>query len=412
MTIPFTHESPPPWRESVLELVLRVASFCIPIGVLIALFTLSRSGKPVDLPILILVGVAFTVVALRWLPQLGFEVRATGLILSLHLVSVTVLATTGPFPGAPLATATAAVLSAIFFRMRSTIFVLALAVLTYVAMGWLAHEGKLPLRTADMDPTLLRNWIRAASTTALLSGVLAAMVAHVLGQLETSSRVLRTMYRELSVLHRRLDQAKEQGERLVSRELEAEVSQTLAALKMRLQLWRGSGVKITEADLDDTVALIHDLIARTRSLSVGLRPPLLDDLGIEPALRAFVEERAREAGLEASLEASGLKSSRLPIELETACFRIVEEAVINATHHPHAKRLVVTLRRTDDQLRIRVENDGDPSSSAEAQAKVDAGHFGLIGMRERVRMLGGELALSTSGPGDAGLCVDVIVPLA
>lgn len=404
MTLSRGPEDPPSWREAALELSLRVASVLMPIGAALSAFTLSSTGERIDVPIAILIGVALSVVALRWSPQLRFELRAAALIVALQIVSLTVLATTGPLPGASLATGIAAVLAAILFGTRTMVAVLAITVVLHVALGLLAHDGLLVLRAADTDPTQLRNWLRPASTTVLLSGVLAALVGYVVRQLESSGAALATLYRQLSRLHRKLDAAKELGERALSRELQDEMSQTLTALKLRMQLWRESKATVTAKELDEALTLVDDVLNRTLSLSVGLRPPLLDDLGLEPAVRAFVESKARERGLDANMEASGLED-RLPIELETACFRIVEDAVTSAAHHADAQHILVTLRRANRQLRIRVQNDG-----ALDDAQPD-GETDLVGIRERVRMLGGELSVSAPDQGPRGLRIEVTLPL-
>lgn len=403
-------EAPPLWREAALELVLRVASVVMPVGALVAVLTLSSTGRAIDLPILSLIGMATAVLALRCSPQLGLEVRAAGLILALQVVSFTVLATTGPLPGASLATGIAAVLAAILFRTRTMVLVLVTTVALHLVLGLLARDGLIVLRTADTDPTQLRNWLRPASTTVLLSGVLAAVVAYVVKQLETSRQVLSTLYAQLSQLHQRLDAAKELGERTLSRELQEEMSQSLTALKLRLQLWRASNTVVTAKELDEALALVDDVLTRARRLSVGLRPPLLDDLGLEPAVRAFVESKARERGLDANMEASGLED-RLPIELETACFRIVEDAVTSAAHQADAQHILVTLRRANRQLRIRVQNH-----RAREEPELQDSYGELVGIRERVRMLGGELSVSTAdegpaGLGPAGLRIEVTLPL-
>lgn len=405
MPISVPPEDQASWREAALELVLRVASIIMPIGALLAAFTLSSTGEPINVPIAMLLGVAATIVALRWSPQLSFEVRAVGLIVAMLVVSVTVLATTGPLPGSALSTGVAAVLAAVFFRARAMVLVLVVSVGLHIALGFLVHDGVLVLRAADTDPMQLRNWLRAASTTVLLAGVLAALVAHVVRRLETSAHALSTLYRQLSQLHGKLDAAKERGARTLSRELQDEMSQSLTALKLRLQLWRESKAIVAAEELDEALALVDDVLTRARSLSVGLRPPLLDDLGLEPAVRAFVESKARERGLDANMEASGLED-RLPIELETACFRIVEDAVTSATHHADAQHILVTLRRVNRQLRIRVQNSG---ASEEPQA--DDEDIDLVGMRERVRMLGGELFVSTPDEGPRGLRIEVTLPL-
>lgn len=220
----------------------------------------------------------------------------------------------------------------------------------------------------------------------------------------------REAYEQLSAWHRRLELSKDEERRLLSRELHDELGQSLTALKLRLKVLPRS-TAAPAASIDDAVALVDGLIDRVRRISVDLRPPLLDELGLESALRAFVDGQARVSPTRFTLETRGL-ARRLSSELEIACFRLVQEAVTNVLRHARAARAAIRITRDDDQLIISVLDDGCGVTSAQAQARAKAGHLGLVGMRERARALGGELNV-TSPPGagePTGTRIDVWLP--
>jgi signal transduction histidine kinase len=391
------------WRESMLDLVLRVASYAIPAGVVVALTTLTRQGTPIDPVLACLMCVACVIVALRLLPRLGFAVRAASTVLVFQSIGTVVLVTVGPMPGATLGFATAAVLCAVLFSTRTMLGLLALTLLTFASSGWAVYDGLLVLRAADTNYMLPRNWGRAASTTLLMTVVLAVLVARIVGALEKGAGVLHTMYDQLSALHRRLDSAKEHGERKVSRELEAEVVQALAALKLRLQAWHKAGGHVAAGELADALSLADELIDRTRSLSLGLRPVLLDELGLEPALRALLDARALERKVDVNMKVTGLEG-RLPSSVETACYRVVEHAIDYVLRDPRGLCLSVTLRRADEGLTIRVEHDGRGAATAWSVLEASESALAVADLRERVRMLGGDIEISAS-------CIAVNLPL-
>ena len=239
-----------------------------------------------------------------------------------------------------------------------------------------------------------------------LSGELASLQDSLVRMIER----LQESHRQLSAWHRRLEVTKDEERRLLSRELHDELGQTLTALKLRLKILPRN-TAAPAASIDDALALVDGLIDRVRRISVDLRPPLLDELGLESALRAFVEAQARVSSTRFTLDATGL-ARRLTPELEIACFRLVQEAVTNVLRHARASHATIRVLYHDDQLAISVLDDGCGFTSAQAQARANAGHLGLVGMRERARALGGELSL-TSPPVSGeptGTRIDVRLP--
>jgi len=145
------------------------------------------------------------------------------------------------------------------------------------------------------------------------------------------------------------------------------------------------------------------VIAELRRLIADLRPAALDDLGLAAALESLLDRVERMSGLKTRIQID-VGSERLPAGIEDAAYRIVQEALTNVTKHAGASEVSVTVRTEHDALSIAVTDDGvglDPSAKTEG--------FGLIGMRERVALAGGELTL-TRGEG-AGTVVAARLPI-
>jgi signal transduction histidine kinase len=170
--------------------------------------------------------------------------------------------------------------------------------------------------------------------------------------------------------------------RHLARELHDEIGQSLTALKARLEM----------KDQESALRLVGDVMRQVSNLSLDLRPAMLDDLGLVPALVWLTERFGREAGLEIDFRHDGVER-RFSREIETAAFRIAQEALTNAARHAGAPRAQVRLFAQDQRLCVQVEDEGkgftvEPSPSSS----------GLLGMRERAEAVGGRLEIE-SAPG-------------
>jgi signal transduction histidine kinase len=145
--------------------------------------------------------------------------------------------------------------------------------------------------------------------------------------------------------------------------------------------------------LNESIVIIEHALQQVRDLSLDLRPSLLDDLGVVAALRWYTDRQAQRAGFEASFSAN-IQEIRLPAEIETTCFRIVQEALTNIVRHAHAKHVQIELAQLDKQLELRICDDGigfDVKSAFER----GTGDFslGLLGMQERAQLIGGKISI-------------------
>lgn len=213
--------------------------------------------------------------------------------------------------------------------------------------------------------------------------------------------------RQLHALTQRLMKAQEDERLHLSRELHDESGQLLAALTVKLGL--------LERDSERPVAIhthVNELKYTTKALqenlhqlAVNLRPASLDHLGLVTTLRQFIQEFSRQYNINVDFEAVGIQDRRLPIEIETALFRIIQESLTNVVLHAQATRVDVLLNLRNKRVSAMVEDNGIGFLSAPTMTE---GQLGLFGMRERVEMLGGTLTIESS-PGQ-GTTIKAEVP--
>jgi signal transduction histidine kinase len=197
----------------------------------------------------------------------------------------------------------------------------------------------------------------------------------------------------------------------VSRDLHDDVGQALTSVLLGLRLVEDS-LNAPTVDLDDVRGrstglreLIADALRRARQLAFDLRPTVLDDVGLAPALERLSAVVARRAGLRVELAITLPPDERLAPETETVVYRVVQEALTNVVRHAQASTVSIAVTGFGERVRAHVEDDGigfDPSS------RPARGHLGLIGMEERAHLVGGTIAVS-SRPGE-GTTVLVEVP--
>jgi signal transduction histidine kinase/ligand-binding sensor domain-containing protein len=212
----------------------------------------------------------------------------------------------------------------------------------------------------------------------------------------TSQQALEEAYRRLRGLTGRLEAAKEEERKWIARELHDEMGTGLTTAKLVLQLLADApSSEDRDKRIQEAIGLLDRMIGHVRTLSIDLRPPLLDELGLAAALRGYVDSLARRARLEITLATAGLPSP-LPEDLGVAAFRVVQEALTNVVRHAEARRVTVDVRYDSGWLEIRVRDDGKGFDVEEALERSSAGaHAGLMGMKERVESMGGELRIRT-----------------
>jgi signal transduction histidine kinase len=203
---------------------------------------------------------------------------------------------------------------------------------------------------------------------------------------------------------RRVVEAQESERRRLARELHDETGQALTSILLGL---KGLEEKLASDESRAAVGDLRELVVSTlqdvRRLAVELRPTALDDFGLVTALERLTNSFAEQSRIPVDFH-SALPAERLPAEVETALYRIVQESLTNVVKHARATRVSVLLTRKNGSVAAVVEDDGrgfDPGTMS------DDG-FGLVGMRERIASLGGKLEIES---GKAGTTIAAEVPL-
>jgi signal transduction histidine kinase len=205
---------------------------------------------------------------------------------------------------------------------------------------------------------------------------------------------------------RRVVEAQELERRRLARELHDETGQALTSILLGLRSLEEPG---DAGQLRDAVAGLRELVVTTlqdvRNLAVELRPKALDDFGLVAALDRLTSGFTEQTGIDVDLEAR-LEVERLPGEIETALYRIVQEALTNIVKHARAQRVSILVVRKPSSVAVVIEDDGTGFAQAGSS---DRSGLGLVGMRERVRLLDGRFEIESS-PG-AGTTLVAEVPL-
>ena len=277
-------------------------------------------------------------------------------------------------------------------------------------------EGLNPLRSFIGVPLICQG--RTIGTLALGSTVanlfkgedleitheVANQVAIALQQAQLFADVQEARTR-LRMLSQRLVAVQESERRHIARELHDEIGQTLTGLHLLLEMAdRVPGNY--QRNLDNARLLINDLMARVREMSLDLRPAMLDDLGLLPTLRWHFKRYTSQTSIQVLFKHSGLDRRFTP-EIETAIYRLVQEALTNVARYARVNELTVRLWADQQTLGVQIDDQG-VGFDYEAVLSSNTSS-GLAGMQERVLLLGGQFSVR-SAPG-AGACLIVNVPL-
>jgi signal transduction histidine kinase len=219
---------------------------------------------------------------------------------------------------------------------------------------------------------------------------------------------LKTSRQQLSELSRHLETVREEERTSIAREIHDELGQTLVTLKVYISWFLRHLPQADKPAPDQTktmYSLIDAAIKTVMRLSTELRPGALDDLGLAPAIEWQINEFKKWTALEYHF-VSNPEHIALDRETATTLYRITHEALTNVIRHAEATRVDILLRKTRQTVELRVNDNG--KGIAETQIN-DSRAFGLVGMRERAHLLGGEVKIY--GSSGKGTLVEVILPL-
>ncbi len=214
---------------------------------------------------------------------------------------------------------------------------------------------------------------------------------------------------ELRRLSIRLMTMQDQERRRLARDLHDGLGQELAVAKMVLdKMMLQKSPQPAAEEWTQASSIVDRAIQQVRTMSHLLHPPLLDEVGLLSALSWYVEGLTKRSGIEISLEVQPRDFPRLSVDVETAVFRIVQEALTNVFRHSEASRVWISLAQKEENIVVAVRDDGKGVDKRITELQPDSVGVGIGGMKQRAREFGGELRLTNAHP---GTLVELTIPL-
>jgi PAS domain S-box-containing protein len=241
-------------------------------------------------------------------------------------------------------------------------------------------------------------WAEVSVAPLFLPDASAVVITQDITERKRAAKDLEDANYQLRILSRQLFHIQEEERRHLARELHDEIGQTLTAAMINLKIIAPDVPARVIGRLDDSIQLLDRLLRQVRQLSLDLRPPLLDELGLAPTLRWLVDQQGQRAGLRVSF-IDNVNGMEIDPAIQTTCFRVAQEAITNIIRHAGAKSVAVEVRREAERLWLVVRDDGKGFDPAALQQKpTQHSTLGLVSMRERTLLARGGLEIR-SAPG-------------
>jgi PAS domain S-box-containing protein len=228
---------------------------------------------------------------------------------------------------------------------------------------------------------------------------------------ESTAELERMVDERTAALRRlstRLMTMQDEERRRIARELHDGLGQELAVARMMLEtIVQKNSSQAKKHAADEASDIIDRAIQQVRSLSHLLHPPLLDEVGLLSALQWFVEGMTKRSGIETLLDIQPADFPRLPADLETAIFRIIQEALTNVFRHSGARKAWITLTKEEGRIVVMVRDDGKGVSEQVSALQPGSLGVGVGGMKQRAQEFGGQLRLMNANP---GTLLEVVIP--
>ena len=232
----------------------------------------------------------------------------------------------------------------------------------------------------------------------------------VFAELHRKAHQTEALNAELRRLSSILLTTQDEERRRIARDLHDGLGQDLTAAKIMLEgVLHGAQIPDTNKQASSELRVLIDrMIQEVRNISHLLHPPMLDEIGLSFALAWYLDGFSKRSGISATLDASPSDFPRLASELETAIFRVVQEALTNIFRHAEAHNASVQISKRDGHVHLRIRDDGKGISDDTMGLRPGSVGVGISGMKQRVKELGGDLRLQH---GDPGTIVEVTIPI-
>ena len=215
---------------------------------------------------------------------------------------------------------------------------------------------------------------------------------------------------ELNRLSEQAINAQEDERKRIARWLHDDASQNLSSIILNLEKLK-SNVPINQGEVKDEITKIGQIVSNTkdglRTVIHGLRPTILDDLGLLPAIHWYARTNLEKAGIKFELDLED-NNIILPTRMNTSIFRIVQEGINNIVQHSHAQNVKIFLSYLCENIYLRIEDDGVGFNISEYREKTEHNHWGLTGIEERTALIGGKFDISSTP--NQGVILEITIP--
>ena len=238
--------------------------------------------------------------------------------------------------------------------------------------------------------------------------LMASQIASAIHNLQMIEQIRAGRARAI-VLAKEIINAQEKERRSISRELHDEFGQALTSVQLGLQNLSNLTDPEAHSTLDQLMRIVEHVLEQMRNLSRGLRPSVLDDFGLVPALEWLVEHQINCRGLQTEIIAHDV-DARYSEEAETVAFRVAQEAITNVVRHAQATRLTIEVNLVDEMLGLKITDNGVGFELSTAMHNASQGrNLGLLNIHERIELIGGHLQVQTAP--HQGTCIHVQIPI-
>jgi len=221
---------------------------------------------------------------------------------------------------------------------------------------------------------------------------------------KSAQETLQAYTNRLKALSHQILETQETERRRLARELHDEIGQMLTTIGLRLYQLKAGCPEEMQSAIDEDIVFVNQAIGQVREMSLNLRPPMLDVLGLEATLRWYAENQRQRTGLDVQM-VGHLEGTRSDPELEISCFRIVQESITNVLRHARAKHVWIELRQEEAEFNVVIRDDGIGFDVADMQTRAgQGGSFGILAMRERVDLLGGRMEIESAPDRGTRVC--------
>lgn len=272
------------------------------------------------------------------------------------------------------------------------------------------QEKHLKLRRDDLQ-LRVRNVEKNIERAESIASQINVVLEYLSGDMDNVTRILESA-KNRQMLGLKIILAQEEERKRIARDIHDGPAQTLANLVLRTEIAERMVIKqdydLVQLELADLKGQVRSGLEEIRKIIFNLRPMTLDDLGLIPTIRKQIQDFEEKTRIHSTFELTG-REIRLSSSMETAIYRLIQEALSNIQKHADASNVKLVLGYYDEELHIQINDNGRGFTKEVSSHQSDGAHYGIVGMYERIELLDGKIDIETAV--DKGTLITIVIPL-